>query len=96
MGRERAPLGYNHSLSSENDLQISLQLCAPGEGKKTQLSYANSDHGSTEQLLKKKKNVSPVCLTDLNGNAVHQSLCLTVLFLQSNTLLHTQLYHNKE
>lgn len=43
--RERAPLGYNHSLSSKMTYKLAYSYLLPVKEKKTQLSYANSDHG---------------------------------------------------
>lgn len=43
--RERAPLGYNHSLSSKMTYKLAYSYVLPVKEKKTQLSYANSDHG---------------------------------------------------
>lgn len=54
--KERALLGYNHSLSSEMTYKLAYSGVLPLQGKR-QLSYANSAHA--EQLSKKKKKSQP-------------------------------------
>lgn len=78
----RAPLGYNHSLSSEMTYKLAYSYARSLKAKKgkRQLSYANSD-----QRVIIKKNCQ-LCLMDLNRSPLARSLLLTLsaVFFKSN------------